>query len=64
MVEYRFLIQTALPTELSANYLESVNLCIKKDDLKEVQHSIIKGTLFGNDDWVGDMVRSIIWAVL
>jgi len=32
-------------------------LCIKKDDLKEVQHSIIKGTPFGNDDWVGDMVK-------
>ena len=41
---------SALPTELSANYLESVNLCIKKDDLKEVQHSIIKGTLFGNEE--------------
>ena len=48
---------SALPTELPANYLESVNCVLKKDDLKEVQHSIIKGTLFGNDDWMGDMVK-------
>jgi putative transposase len=45
-----------LPTELAANYLESVNTILKDKDLEYVRHSITKGTPYGDADWVRDMV--------
>ena len=46
-----------LPTELAANYLESVNTVFKDKDLQCVRHSITKGTPYGDADWVRDMVE-------
>lgn len=46
-----------LPTELPINYLESVNVILNQEVLKEVRHSITKGTPYGRDVWVGEMVE-------
>lgn len=46
-----------LPTELPVNYLELVNTILKEKDLEQVRHSIVKGTLYGNDEWVGGVVK-------
>lgn len=46
-----------LPMELPVNYWESVNIILKEKDLEQVRHSIIKGTPYGSDNWVGDMVE-------
>jgi putative transposase len=46
-----------LPTDLPANYLESVNTILSSGDLNNIRHSLNKGTPYGRDRWVGDMVE-------
>ena len=48
---------SSLPAELPTNYSESVNTILNDDSLKEVRHSIKKGTPFGSDVWIGKMVE-------
>jgi len=48
---------STLPTELPTNYLESVNTLLKEKALEQVRHSIIKGTPYGGNDWVGETVE-------
>ncbi len=45
-----------LPTELPANYIESVNTILDKSNLEQIRHSLVKGTPYGGDTWVKEMV--------
>jgi putative transposase len=45
-----------LPTELPANYLESVNMILQENSLKDIRHSISKGAPLGSDEWIAHMV--------
>lgn len=46
-----------LPTELPANYFESVNTLLGEDDTEHVRHSLMKGTPFGSMSWLEEMVE-------
>ncbi len=46
-----------LPTALPTNYLESVNTILDKSNLEQIRHSLIKGTPYGGDMWVEEMVN-------
>jgi len=46
-----------LPTILPANYLESVNTILYADDLKDIRYAVNKGTPYGSDAWVEEMVE-------
>ncbi len=50
-------ILATLPTDLPSNYLESVNTVLGEDDLKKIRQSLAKGTPYGEEVWVGDMVE-------
>ena len=45
-----------LPTELAANYLESVNQVLQELSINRIRHSISKGAPLGSDEWVAYMV--------
>ncbi len=48
---------SALPTELPANFLQSVNTILNTSDLEEIRHSLMKGTPYGGDVWTEAMVE-------
>jgi putative transposase len=47
-----------LPTDLPANYLDSVNTILNEADLKRVRVSVNKGTPFGSGGWTNNMVKT------
>ena len=48
---------TSLPTDLSSNYLESVNTIFDPETLERIRHSIGKGTPYGAPSWVEQMIE-------
>lgn len=46
----------ALPTDLPANYVQSVNQILGEDSLGKIRYSIAKGAPFGSDAWTAHMV--------
>ena len=47
---------SALPTDLPANYLQSVNQLLTTEPIQKIRHSILKGAPLGSDAWVAHMV--------
>ena len=47
---------SALPTELPANYEESVNAVLQENSIKTIRYSVLKGAPHGSDEWVAHMV--------
>jgi putative transposase len=47
-----------LPIDLPINYLQSVNEVLKEDNLKSLRNSVNKGTPFGKDSWIEQMIEN------
>jgi putative transposase len=50
-------ILSDLPIELPSDYLSTINVILNKDIKEKINHSIKRGTPFGPDNWVDDIVK-------